>query len=215
VISVVVPVRDEPEIATFLLRLHEVLGDLREPYEVVVVTSDKEQQHTPIPALPHQKVFKSYGDSLERAILLGFSVAEGEKIVVMDSDGSHPPETIPKLVEVLSEHELVVASRFLPESRFNYSLFRRVVSWVFVKYAQLLGSRLSDPMSGFFAVRKSLVEKLRFKPVKWKVALEIELKSRVNTSEVAFTFRKRSAGYSKAKIFTGLKILWDVFWVVI
>ena len=214
-ISVIIPVRDEPAIREFLLRLHEVLGSIPEDYEVLVITSDKEKLHTPIPSLPHQKVFKSYGDSLERAILLGFSVSNGDKLVVLDSDGSHPPEIIPDLLEGLEQHDFAIASRFLPQSKFNYPLFRKLVSLFFVKFAQLFGSNLSDPMSGFFAVKKSLVEKLRFKPVKWKTALEIELKSRPNVYEVAFEFKKRKAGVSKAKMLTGLKILWDVFWVTI
>jgi len=201
-ISVIVPVRDEPAIEEFLLRLHEVMSSIPEDYEVLVITSDKEKLHTPIPYLPHQKVYKSYGDSLERAILLGFSVSKGDRLIVLDSDGSHSPE-------------LAVASRFHRKSRFNYPFFRKIVSLFFVKFARLFGSNLTDPMSGCFAVRKDLIENVRFKPFKWKTALEIELKTRPNAHEVPFTFKKRKAGVSKAKILTGLKVLWDVFWEAI
>jgi len=214
-ISVIVPVRDEPAIEEFLLRLHEVMSSIPEDYEVLVITSDKEKLHTPIPYLPHQKVYKSYGDSLERAILLGFSVSKGDRLIVLDSDGSHSPEVIPNLLRGLEDHELAVASRFHRKSRFNYPFFRKIVSLFFVKFARLFGSNLTDPMSGCFAVRKDLIENVRFKPFKWKTALEIELKTRPNAHEVPFTFKKRKAGVSKAKILTGLKVLWDVFWEAI
>jgi len=214
-ISVILPVRDEPDLGHFLFRLHEVLGSIPEDYEILIITSDKEKLYTPISPLPHQKVFKSYADSLERAILLGFSVAQGDKIIVMDADGSHPPETIPEILKGLKKHDLVVASRFLPESKFDYPLHRRLISKFFIKYAQFFGSKLTDPMSGFFGVKKQLVEKIRFRPFTWKTALEIELKSETNPLEVPFHFMKRTSGVSKAKFMTGLKLLWDIFWEVI
>jgi len=206
VISVIVPVRDEPKIGEFLLRLHEVLGDIPEDYEVLVIVGDREQLHTPIPSLPHQKIYKSYGDNLERAILLGFSVARGDKIVVMDADGSHPPEAIP--VKLLDKHEMVVASRFMKGGRFEAPPHRKLVSKFFTSVAQFLGSRLSDPMSGFFAVRKNVIDKIRFQPYPWKVCLEIELKSDVNPAEIPIHFKKRRAGVSKAGLKVGLKLLW-------
>lgn len=211
-ITVIVPARDEPEINTFLSQLHDAMQALGEPYEVLVVTGDRERLHTPITDRRNQKTVKCYGDSLERAILLGFSTAKGDKLVVMDADGSHPPRKIRELADALGTHDLAVGSRFLHDSRFDQPFHRKLVSWLFVKYAQFMGSHLSDPMSGFFAVNKDAIDTVRFKPFKWKTALEIELKSQVNPAELPIHFQKRGVGVSKAKIRIGLKVLWDVFW---
>lgn len=207
-ISIVVPVRDEPRISEFLFRLHEVLGDIPDDYEVLIITGDRETLHTPIPSLPHQKVYKSYGDSLERAILLGFSVARGERIVVLDADGSHPPEAIPEMLNLLDTYDLVVASRFLSDSQLEAPFLRRLISHFFIKVAHFLGSHLSDPMSGFFAVRKEIIDKIRFRPYSWKVCLEIELKSDAKVTEIPIRFQRRRAGVSKASLKVGLKLLW-------
>jgi len=212
-ISLIIPVRDEPGLSEFLFRLHEVMEGIPGPYEVLVIRGDRETLHNPIPPLPHQREYKCYGDSLERAILLGFSVARGDSLVVMDADGSHPPTMVPALLRQLETNDLVVASRFLLDSRFEQSLFRRVVSYFFIAWARLWGSKLSDPMSGLFALRKSHIDNITFRPLPWKVALEAELKGGTKIKEIPMYFKKRASGVSKASIRTGLKLMWELMWL--
>lgn len=211
-ISVIVPVLSEPNLPVLLANLHLFLYN--QPHEVIVVTSDKKREGAPLYLPPivkeNTRWFRCYGDSLERAILLGFSVAEGEKIVVMDADGSHPVSLVQTLVSSLDDFEMVVASRFVCGGRYVTSSFRYFVSWLFTKYAQLLGSSLSDPMSGYFGIRRELLEGLRFKPVKWKVALEISNKMRPKTLDVPYTFVNRKVGRSKSSWMIGFRILWDL-----
>lgn len=211
-ISIILPLRDEPNIRIFLSELHRKMLSHQEPYEVMVIMGDRETLHPELPPHSNQKVYTSYGDSLERAILLGFSVAAGARIVVMDTDGSHPIDKIMELASQLDNHSLVIGSRFLKNSEFETSFFRKIISLAFIKYAQFLGSHLSDPMSGFFALRKDILKNIKFKPFTWKTALEIELKSAANPTEIPIHFRKRSSGISKTKFKTGLKILWDILW---
>lgn len=210
-VSVIVPVLNEPDLTPFLMQLHKVARGMDRTYEVIIVASDKETLRAPVTGFEHQYVITSYGDALERAILLGFSVAKGDVFVVCDADGSHPPEEIPWLLRPLDAHELAIGSRFVDGGSSHDTWFRKLVTKCFAQYAQFFGSRLSDPMSGFFAVKRELVECTRFKPFKWKIALELELKSRGNAAEVPFHFEKRQRGVSKASIKIGLKILRDIF----
>lgn len=212
-LAVVVPVRDEPKLGEFLLRLHEILETIPDQYIVFVVEGDREELYPDIPGLPHQRVVKTHGDSLERSILTGFTCSKcvgAENIVVCDADETHPTEIIPRMVKLLSEYEMVVASRYIPGGKSDLGLFRNFVSWCFVKWAHLFGSKLTDPMAGFFAVRSSVVEKVKFKPFTWKTCLEIELKARPSITEIPIVAKKREKGLSKAKAMTGLRILWDI-----
>lgn len=208
--TVILPTRDEPGLEKFLYDLHEIMVDVPGPYEILVVMGDREELNPKTPPLPNQRILKSYGDSLERAILLGFSCAKGDRIVVMDSDGSHPLESVPSLFRKLNEHDMVVGSRFLLDSEFNQSSFRKIVSQFFIRWAHLYGSKLTDPMSGFFGIRKSILDKISFLPFTWKTALEIELKGQLDVAEIPIKFNKRTSGFSKASAKTGLKILWDL-----
>lgn len=199
------PVRNEPNLEPFLTRLHEVM-ETTKFYEVLVVQGDHETLHAPIPELPHQYVYHTYGDSLERSILNGFSHARGDRIVVMDADGSHPPESVLELIRALEKTDMAVGTRFAEGSTFTGSPLRRVVTWGIGSMAKLAGSHLSDPMSGFFAVTREVLERATFKPIPWKTALEFELSTRPTVTEVPIRFEERTVGKSKTSIRLGVVV---------
>ena len=207
-ISVILPALKEPYLPILLAQLYAILDPY--DYEILVIRSDKEKNFIKPTQDPHVRIYKSYGDSLERSILLGFSVAEGDKLIVMDADGSHPPKLIPQIIEKLNKYDLVIASRFIKEGEYKAPLSRQIITWFFTKLAHYLGYELSDPMSGFFGVRKSLINKICFKPFKWKIALEIFYRGEPKTAEIPFTFEYRKKGKSKTNLKVGLKILWDM-----
>ena len=140
-ISIILPVRNEPNLENFLNQIHYAMLNSPEPYEVLVVMGDRETLNPPISPRRNQSVWKTFGDSLERSILLGFSASKGEKIVVMDADGSHPPNLLPKISTLLDMHPFVVGSRFLGDSVFDQTLGRKMISKCFILLARLKGSR--------------------------------------------------------------------------
>jgi dolichol-phosphate mannosyltransferase len=209
-LSLIVPVRNEPALGKFLPRVHEVMADIPDQYEVLVVQGDRESKFYPYPELPHQKTVWTYGDSLERSILNGFSHASGDKIIVMDADSSHPPELIPEFWKALDQYEMVVGSRFMRGSGFDSSLYRKVISWGCVTLAQIAGTKLTDPMSGYFGIQRDVLGRMRFRPVAWKTALEIELGTRPTVKEIPITFVERTEGNSKTTTKVGLRIIRDL-----
>ena len=59
-------------------------------------------------------------------------------------------------------------------------------------------TQVSDPLSGFFFVKKDVIKNIRFKTKGYKILLEILAKGKYGkVAEVAFTFRGRSFGASK------------------
>ncbi|HZY92067.1 MAG TPA: polyprenol monophosphomannose synthase [Thermoplasmata archaeon] len=139
-------------------------------------------------------------NGLASAVMDGFREARGEIVVVMDADGSHPPETIPALIGPVAAGaaEMVVASRHLPgASAPGLAGFRRWIS----SGASLLARPLtpvSDPMSGFFAVRRDVLSRATLAPAGYKIGLEVLVKCRpYPVAEVPFCFDHRIAGSSK------------------
>lgn len=204
------PVLNEPGLPDFLGRLHEVMTEIPERYEILIAMGDREKLYPTIPPFPNQRIIKTYGDTLERSILAGFSHAKGTKILVCDVDNYHPFYKIPEMIKLLDMYEMVAGSRYLPEGELNMSLFRRFVSRFFVMYAHLFGSNLSDPMTGFFAVRKDIVNKIMFRPFTWKTCLEIELKAKPHLVEIPIVPKPRTSGVSKTKLKTGFKLMRDI-----
>jgi dolichol-phosphate mannosyltransferase len=214
-LSVIVPVKDEPKLEAFLLTLHEIMTDIPDQYEIIVVQGDREKKFYPYQQMPHQKTVWTYGDSLERSILNGFSHSKGDKIIVMDADSSHPPEHIPEFWKALDTYEMVVGSRFIEGSEFNSSFYRKLISWGCIKLANIAGTNLSDPMSGYFGIRRDVLKRVQFKPITWKTCLEVELKAKPTLKEIPITFTERTEGKSKTTTKVGLKIIKELLWMCI
>jgi len=135
---------------------------------------------------------------LSSAVVEGFSMAKGDSIGVMDADFSHPVELLPKMYWFLKTHDMVVASRYVKGGGIeNWPLRRRLIS----KAATLLArpvTRLNDPMSGYFMIRRSLLDGVKLNPRGYKIGLEICAKTRPRRiREVPFTFKDRASGESK------------------
>ena len=139
---------------------------------------------------------------LSSAILNGIQHANGDTIIVMDGDFSHPPNVIPKMIDSLkkSHYDIVVASRYIKGGAIQgWSLKRKIISKIATKIAKKgLGVEQNDPMSGFFAFKKNLVDGLKFDGIGYKMLLELLVKTKgVNVTEIPYTFTDRQFGSSK------------------
>jgi len=137
---------------------------------------------------------------LSSAVMEGFEKASGEVLVVMDADLSHPPEKIPEMVVKITSGsaEMVVGSRHVPGGSIaDWPFYRKIVS----KGATLLArplTKVKDPMSGFFALKRSVIDGVKLDPVGYKIGLEILVKGKyTNVVEVPIHFANRKAGQSK------------------
>jgi len=158
-------------------------------------------------------------EGLSSAILNGIQQAKGKIIIVMDSDFSHPPQLIPKLVDVLkqSKTDIVVASRYLNGGSIQgWSLKRKMISRVATVIAKRgLGIKESDPMSGFFAFNKEIIKGINFDAIGYKFLLEMIVKARgVAIKEIPYTFLDRQKGKSKLGVKTILEFshaVWNLY----
>jgi len=137
---------------------------------------------------------------LSSAVLEGFAAASGDILVVMDADLSHPPEKIPEMVRQITEGraDMVVGSRHVPGGSIeDWPIHRRLLSKAATLLARPL-TKVKDPMSGFFALKRSVIEGVRLDPVGYKIGLEILVKGRhTRVVEVPIRFANRKAGQSK------------------
>ena len=149
-------------------------------------------------------------DGLGSAILKGIQQAKGDTIVVMDSDFSHPPQIIPKLIESIKkyQYDIAVASRYIKGGKIQgWSLKRKIMSKSATLIAKKgLGIDTKDPMSGFFAFKRNIIKGLNIDAIGYKILLEILVKTRdVNIKEIPYTFQDREVGSSKL----GVKTIFD------
>jgi dolichol-phosphate mannosyltransferase len=220
--TVVVPTFNERDnIAVLLQRLAAVLPP--DESEIVFIddsTDDtpdvirEQAKHCPVPVTVHHRTSPVGG--LGGAVVEGMRLARGAWIVVMDADLQHPPEIVPQLVAagVRDGADLVVGSRKTGggSSGGLDNGYRRLVSGgstlttkVIFRNALL---RVSDPMSGLFAVRASSLEVAELQPLGYKILLELIVRNRPGRIiEIPYAFQPRHAGESKSTLQEGLRFL--------
>lgn len=159
---------------------------------------------------------------LASAYLEGFTiglVGEYDLIVEMDSDLSHDPTELPRLLEAAAAGaDLVVGSRYIPGgSVTNWSAARVALSRAGNVYARwMLSLSLRDATSGFRVYRSALLARLVERPFASDgYGFQIELVMRAHDlgftlREVPITFREREHGHSKISRRIVVEALWLV-----
>lgn len=154
------------------------------------------------------------------AILEGIKSSNGENILIMDADFSHPPEIIPSMIKELaidSDCDIVIASRYVEGgSVTGWPFKRRFISKGATKIAQYsLGIGIKDPMSGFFAFRRHIIKSINFDAIGYKILLEILVKTQgARVKEIPYNFTDRKFGASKlgaSVIFDYIKSVWKLY----
>ncbi|QLH05828.1 glycosyltransferase [Nitrosopumilus ureiphilus] len=156
---------------------------------------------------------------LSSAILNGIQEASGNTIIVMDSDFSHPPNIIPKMIDTLKQTscDIVIASRYIKGGSIQGWPFKRKLMSKIATGIAKKGLKIEshDPMSGFFAFKKNIIDGLKFDAIGYKMLLEILVKTKgAKIQEVPYTFTDRKAGSSKLGASTVLdycKSVWKLY----
>jgi dolichol-phosphate mannosyltransferase len=138
---------------------------------------------------------------LAGAIMLGARAAQGEILLVMDADLSHPPELINDLLAPLfaGAADMVVGSRYVKGgSTPGWPLWRRIVSRVGAALAYPL-TGVHDSMCGFFAIPRSRLLELAPPASGFKIAFETIVHGgrTLRVREIPIAFRDRVRGKSK------------------
>lgn len=142
----------------------------------------------------------SYCEGFVWAIERGYDLA-----VMMDADGSHPADALPRLAEAAAENDFVVGSRYKDGIRvLNWSPGRLLLSLAGNAYARVIsGVPATDLTSGYNAIRVDLLRRIGVKSLRYDgYAVQIELKFRAicagaRMTEVPIIFSERTMGRSK------------------
>jgi len=210
--SLIIPTYNEGKnIAAMIDRLSQLLDPpLAGDYELIVVDDDSpdrtwELAQTLMEDYPHLQVMRRQQErGLSTAVIRGWQVAQGEVLGVIDGDLQHPPEVLLNLLRAIDQGaDLAVASRNSNGGGVSdWSPARRFLS----RGAQILGlvvlphvvGRVSDPMSGYFLVRRQAIAGCTLHPLGYKILLEVLGRGQVeDVAEVGYVFQERQEGESK------------------
>ena len=210
--SLIIPTYNEcKNVKTIVEKLSLLLdGNIPGNYELIVVDDNSPDRTWEValsltPEYPQLRVMRREKErGLSTAVIRGWQAARGEVLGVIDADLQHPPETLLQLLaEIKRGADLAAASRHVAEGGVSdWSIVRRFLS----RGAQILGliilpkaiSRVSDPMSGYFMVRRSAIAGKLMNPLGYKILIEVLGRGDIRwIGEVGYVFQERQEGESK------------------
>ncbi len=158
-LSIVLPAKDEAA------ALPRILAKIRELYpaaEIIVVNDGSIDGTTSLLAASDVRVISHpYTMGNGASVKTGARAATGEILVLMDADGQHKPDDIPRLLERLEEgYDMVVGARSWGSQAglrraFGNQLYNTIASW-------MTGRKIEDLTSGFRAVRADKFRKFLY-----------------------------------------------------
>ncbi len=210
--SLIIPTFKEakniPQIVEQLSRLLD--SQLAGEYELIIVDDNSPDDTWKVAQeltadYPQLRVMRRIEErGLSTAVIRGWQVARGEVLGVIDADLQHPPKLLWQLwSEIQRGADLAVASRHVEGGGVSdWSFIRRLLS----RGAQTIGlillpgviGRVSDPMSGYFMVRRQCLIGRPLNPLGYKILIEVLGRGKVSwIGEVGYVFQERQAGESK------------------
>ncbi|MFP5228612.1 MAG: polyprenol monophosphomannose synthase [Acidobacteriota bacterium] len=219
-LALVIPtLRESQNIRPLLRRVRDALDRYDRSYEVIVVDDMSRDGIEEIVADlaaedPRIRLIVREGErGLAGAVVRGWQESEAPLLAVIDADLQHPPELLPRLwAEINAGADLVVGSRYADGgSMHGWKVARQLISRIAIGMTmpvQRAGLRARDPMSGYFMVRRTCIERIEMQKTGFKILLEILARADIHSVvEVPFQFGRRHAGASKASLGVALDYL--------
>jgi glycosyltransferase involved in cell wall biosynthesis len=218
-VSVVIPVFNEAlTVGNIIERLNVVMQKSGFTYELIVVDDCSTDSSLEISKKLYANVL-SLKTHMGKgcALRAGFAKARGSVIATIDSDGSHRPEELPRLLAPVlrNEADLVIGSRYLSrnfsvERKFNVAgvrLFNFLIKL-------LIGTTVSDSQSGYRVMKSEVLKGICLKSREYEIESEMLVKIAkrgFRIVEVPISFDQRTYGTSNLDpIVDGLKILLSI-----
>lgn len=226
-LTIIVPTYNEAaNVIPLVSRLHSALGELAGRTRVLFIDDspdDCTEQRVAVAAnmfdgclqvICHHRRPEERSDGLSGAVTTGISMATTNYVIVMDGDLQHPPELLPRMFKAAIGADVVVASRYIAGgsaegldggirhliSRSSTLLAKIVFPWAL--------RRVSDPMTGYFLLRRDRVALGRLRPRGFKILLELlALHPKLQVVEVPLRFGVREQGESKGSLRQGIAFL--------
>lgn len=208
-LSVVLPAyMEEENLRVLLPRVVATLDALGIAWEVIVVDTNPPIDQTA--AVCHangcQCVPRAGGNDFGDAVRTGILQSRGERVILMDADGSHPPEFICNLWACRKDADIVIASRYtsggVTENGWALKLMSRALN---VSYSWFLGLKYADVSNSFKMYPGPLLRGLHLSCQHFDIVEEILFKlvhghKSLRVKEVPFAFKKRMFGDTKRNL---------------
>ena len=152
-LSVIIPVLNEGSvIGSIIERIQNVLKTEAFQYEILVI-DDGSTDDTAVNAQKAGATVVSHPYNIGNgaAVKTGIRHAQGDVLLMLDGDGQHPPEDIPRLLAKIGPYDMVVGARTQDsDSARHRDIANKIYNWL---ATYVSGFKIQDLTSGFRAVK--------------------------------------------------------------
>ncbi len=213
-LSVIIPTYNEEEnIQETIQKISHILRLTSTPFEIIIVddsSTDKTQLIVTdliLRKYPVVLLTRTKDPGLSQSVMTGIEKARGSVIVCTDADLSHDVTLIPQIYNEIKNNntDIVIGSRYMKGGGIkDWPLKRRVISWGATFLSRILFPQITDPVSGFFGIKRDLViHTPSIQPRGYKILFEFLGKCRWHSiKELPYVFTNRKLGNSKLKTTT-------------
>ena len=155
-VSVIVPAYNEEAVIGQVVRaIARVLEEMDRTYEVLVIDDGSSDNTAAAAAEAGARVIQhAYNIGNGAAIKSGIRNAQGSVVLMMDGDGQHQPEDIPKLLEPMQRYDMVVGARTgASQTDFHRDLANTIYNLL---ASYVCSRRIDDLTSGFRAIKTDI-----------------------------------------------------------
>ncbi len=207
--AVLLAYREEESLKLLFPRLIPVLDSLNDEYEIIVVDTNKPTDNTAAVCKEYGARYVNQDDpGFGGAYRKGISVIKGDKMLVLDSDGSHDPKFIPDIYNKFIEgYDVVIGSRYTKGGKTEDAVTSRIMSHILNGVFRLVtGVKAKDLSTNFRIYRADVLHEIKLTSVNYDVLEEVLLLMKIKigksfkVGEIPITFNKRIAGESKRRL---------------
>ena len=155
-VSVIIPGYNEALVIGDIVRgVFQALGQTDYRFGVLVIDDGSDDGTAQVAEAAGARVVRHpYNIGNGAAVKTGIRNARGDILVMLDGDGQHAPEDIPRLLEKLGPYDMVVGARtYGSDTEFHRDIANRLYNW-FATY--VCGRNVDDLTSGFRAIKANI-----------------------------------------------------------
>ena len=209
-LSIIIPTYNEKENILFLIKSIKKKFKNKN-FEIIIVddnSPDKLFKYLKNKKFKKVRIYKNiYEKSLAKSILYGLKKSSKKNILLMDSDFTHDPKYLKQFYNLISQHDYVVGSRFVPGG-YMKNKFHFYCSKTFNIFAKIvLSTDINDNTSGFIMIKKKLFKLIPIEKIFYGYGdyyfrlLYFAKQKNFSIVEIPARYTTRTRGKSKSKFF--------------
>jgi dolichol-phosphate mannosyltransferase len=203
---IITTINEAENLALLIPPLRSALDAEKAVHEILVIDGPSTDGTPEIARSLGCRVEKQTSPGYAQAIREGLRSARGNRIIVMDADGSHSPDDAARLYRHRDLADIVINSRYVQGGGSQTQLFRSLLSrFLNFCYRSVLGLPFREISGGFRIYRREIFQRCELESKFYEVQEEMLIKPYwlgYRVAEIPYVYRERVHGVSKAKLMT-------------